>query len=257
MHMDNKNKIVAGTTPAGAQGSLATESSKVIIRKYGRGMNSEKPERRYLYLYISPFDDDLETGVRKATDIINLLLSAWEPPVRRGFFRKDMWWECISCSYCKSRMEYEIRKWQAGEYVWRRNMCMRHWMVHHLSMIAPDEPTSLVSNRPISIEADDKKILYTIETVNYKYRVLLDRQVAEMEVGYKGKTYRFTFKNHINGHPYISSYMNILIDVYNTLELFRDFLIDYVLKRRVLSNVVINDVFTIPPQPDAGGSCPV
>jgi hypothetical protein len=246
---------MAGGNPAGpVAGGLATEvpagnqEVRLVIRKYGRNMNAKKFERRYMYLYISPFsNDDLETGMRKALDAINSLLVVWIPPVRRGFFRTDMWWERVPCPYCLRRMEYENRKWQAGEYVWRRNMCLRHWMVHHLSMIAPGEPTDLISNQPISIAADTTEILYSIETVNYKYRIWLNKMRAEMEVDYKGKTYRYSFKNHLKGFPFNSSYMNILIDVYNTLELFRDFLVDYVQKRRLLNNLVINDVFTLPP----------
>jgi hypothetical protein len=257
--MDNKNFRVAGADPAGAlAGGPATEhpAAQVVIRKFGRGMNSRKFERRYLYLYISPFDgDDLETGVRKAVDALNKLLVAWEPPVRRGFFRPDMWWQHEKCPYCLRRFEYENKMWQANAYVWRRNMCLRHWFAYHLSMISPDEPTDWISNRPIDIVADDKLIRFGIETVNYKYSVLINREHAVVDVEYKGKQYKFGFKNHSNGFPYISSYMNMLVDIYNALELFRDFLTDYVLKRRVYSNVVINDTFTIPPARDDVVGC--
>jgi hypothetical protein len=46
-----------------------------------------------------------------------------------------------------------------------------------------------------------------------------------------------------------------MIDVYNTLELFRDFITDYMLKRKLRNYVVINDVFTIPPAQDGADSC--
>jgi hypothetical protein len=255
--MEVKNSHVAGTTPAGATGrGLATEPapiSRIVVRKRGRGVNSKKPERRWLYLHVEPFDfSDLETGIQKAVDAINKLLDVWEPPVRRGFLRPDMWWDHAPCHYCQRRMEYEVKMWQAYMYVWRRNMCLRHWFVHHLSMIVPSEPEHLISNRPISITASDRLIQFDIETVNYRYRVWLNKERAEMEVEYKGKTYRYSFRNHMRGYPFLSSYMNIVIDVVTTLELFRDFLTDYVPKRKVNANVVVNDAFTIPPpSPDA------
>jgi hypothetical protein len=260
--MENNKIQVPAVEAGGAVGrGLATElpasgqELRATIRKHGRGMNSNKLERRYLYLYVSPFsDDDLETGVRRAVDTINQLLAIWEPPLRRGFLRPDMWWQHVPCSHCKRRMEYEVEKWRAGEYVWRRNMCLRHWFVHHLSMVAPYEPSGLISNRPISIEADVAKIRFNIETVNYRYDIMLTKEIAKMHVEYKGKTYMFSFSNHLRDYPYLSSYMNILIDAHNALEVFRDFLTDYVLKRRLYSNVIINDVFTIPPA-DSCNTC--
>ncbi len=248
--MEVKNPQVAGGNPAGAAaGGPATErpAVQISIRKYGRGMNSPRLERRYLYLHITPFsDEDLEDGVGKAVDIINTLLAMWEPPIRREFFRPDMWWQQVACPYCRRRAEYELKKWRTGEYVWNRYLCLRHWAVYHLAMIVPNEPNNLLSNRPLGIVADNREMMFSMETVNYKYDIRIDRQVAEMEVTYKGSVYRFTYRNHLQGFPYLSSFMNILLDVYVALEVFRDFLTDYVLKRRVDANVVINDAFTIP-----------
>ncbi len=259
--MENRNSYVAGAvSPAGVLGGARQQNppvSQVVIRKYGVGMNSNKPERRRLYLYVAPFDGDgLETGIQRAVSAINQLLAIWEPPIRRGFLRPDMWWDHKPCEQCLRRMEYENKMWQAYAYVWRRNMCMRHWFVHHLSMVVPAEPEHLISNRPVSIVASDKLIQFSIETVNYKYSVWLTKERAEMEVEYKGRTYKFSFRNHLRGYPYLSSYMNILMDVYNTLELFRDFLSDYILKQRVCANVVVNDVFTIPPAQGDASNCP-
>jgi hypothetical protein len=221
-------------------------------------MYSSRPERRYLYLYISPFDDsDLERGVNKALDAINKLLVMWKPPIRREFFRPDMWWQHAPCPYCLRRVEYENEMWRNGKYVWRRNMCLRHWFVHHLSMVAPYEPSSLISNRPVDIVADDRLIQFGVETVNYRYSVWISKERAEMEVVYKDKTYKYTFRNHLRGYPYLSSYVNILIDAHSALEVFRDFLTDYVLKRRLRNYVVINDVFKIPPVRDDATGCGV
>jgi hypothetical protein len=114
-------------------------------------------------------------------------------------------------------------------------------------MVAPGEPGNFISNRPISIVADEKTVMFSIETVNYKYSIKLNREVAEMDVVYKDKTYRFTYRNHLNSNPYISSYMNLLFDVYGAMSAFRDFLTDYVLRHRVCSNVVINNSITLPP----------
>ncbi len=245
------NSQTAAPGAAWAQaGGPETERPAITIRKYGRNMNAKRPERRYLYLFIEPFDNaHLEVGIYRALNILNTLLAAWRPPVRRSFFRQDMWWEHIPCDYCRRRLEYEISKWKSGEYVWIRNMCLRHWMVHHLSMIAPDEPKDLISNRPISIAADTAWITYDIETVNYKYHIQLNKEFAVIDVTYKGKRYTFSYKNHTKSFPFNSSYANILIDVYNALELFRDFLSDYVLRHRLNCNVIINDSITLPPAP--------
>jgi len=223
--------------------------NKLTIKKYGRGMNSRQFERRWLYLNIQPFDNDLESGINKVVDVLNSLLEVWTPPANPlNFFRPDMWWEHNACTYCKRRAEYELKKWLAGEHVWRRGVCMRHWFVHHLTMIVPHEPFDLISNQPISITAGSI-VLFNIETVNYKYNIRLTKQLAEMTVDYKGTLYKFTYRNHMNSYPYISSYMNILFDVHVVMDVFREFLTDYVLKRRLYSNVVINDAITLPPAP--------
>ena len=233
-----------------AQNQIQTQ---ITVKKYGKGMSSRQFERRWLYLNIQfdqPSYNDLEKVINKAVDALNTLASVWMPPAKSlNFFRPDMWWEHNVCQQCRQRAEYELRKWQAGEYVWRRGVCMRHWFVHHLTMIVPNEPLDLVSNQPISITADKSSILFNIETVNYKYNIRLTKMAAEMAVNYKGKEYRFTYRNHMHGYPYISSYMNILFDVHGVMEVFRDFLFEYVLKRRLYSNVVINDAITLPPSP--------
>jgi hypothetical protein len=219
-------------------------------------MNSRQFERRYMYLYIEPFNvNDLDGSINQVVNILNSLIAVWEPPTRPSFFRPDMWWEYTTCEYCKRRVEYEMAKWKAGEHVWKRGLCMRHWLVHHLSMIAPDEPSKLISNQPIYLSVDTRTIIFKIETMNYKYDITIDKECADMKVNYKGTQYRFTYRNHLNGHPFISSYMNILFDAHVTMELFRDFLTDYVLKRRLYNNLVINDSITIPPSPPTVAGC--
>jgi len=230
-------------------------NTQLAIKKYGRNMNAKKFEQRHLYLYIEPFDgNDLESGVNKVTDALNRIIAAWRPPYRSSLFRPDMWWQHATCEYCRRRMEYEVTKWLHGEYVWTRNMCLRHWFVHHLSMIAPNEPAGFISGQPLSFMADTKLVMFAIETTRYKYNISLTKEVAKMEVVYKGRTYRYTYRPHTKGHPYISSYMNILFDIYATMATFKEFLTDYVLQRRVSATVIINDTFKIPPaQPDTGG----
>jgi len=259
--MSNKNSYVAGVDPAGASGGARQQNppaEKVVVRKYGYKMNSPRPERRYLYLHIAPFDDsDLETGVSKIGDALNRLLVVWRPPVFDDVFRPTAWWEHAQCPYCLRRAEYETERWKNGEYAWRRNLCLRHWFVYHFDDIVPYEPYGLLSNQPISIETDTAKILFSIETVNYKYDVRIGREVAKMRVEYKGKTYEFSFKNHLRGFPYASSYALILFNVYGAMRAFRDFLAEHVLRRVLWSNVVINDAFTLSPSPDNASGCPV
>jgi YHS domain-containing protein len=220
-------------------------------------MGSKKLERRYMYLYATPFDeDDLETGVRKIVGALNKLLVVWKPTVFNDVFRPNAWWEHAPCPYCLRRMEYENERWRSGEYVWRRNLCLRHWFVYHFDDITPYEPYGLLSNQPISIETDTAKMLFSIATTNYKYDVVLTKEVAEMRVEYKGREYKFSFSNHLRGFPYASSYMLILLNVYRAMRAFRDFLAEHVLRRVLWCNVVINDSFTLSPSPDGAGGCP-
>jgi hypothetical protein len=206
-------------------------------------------------MYIEPFANDLETGIQKALDALNSLLPIWRPPARTSLFRTDMWWQHVACPYCKRRVEYETERWKTGEHVWNRGMCMRHWLIYHLSMITPNEPAGLIANQPISITADNRTILFKIKTNNYDYNIRLTKQMAEAEVLYKGTAYRFTYRNHLNGMPYISSYLNIVFDIYALLEVFRDFLRDYIAKRRLYCNVVINDAIVLPPAQDDCPTC--
>jgi hypothetical protein len=248
--MEMKNSQAAAPGAAGVQ---------IRIRKYGRGMGSERPERRYLHLYIEPFgSSDPETGITETLRILNTLLAVWRPLAQPSFFRPDMWWVHISCSHCKQRTEYELERWKAGEYVWHRGMCMRHWLVHHLSMITPSEPGDLLSNRPINLAADSNAVIFGIRTNNYEYSVRLNRHVAEMEVNYKGRQHRFTYRNHLHGFPYLSSYANILFDMYAVMRSLRDFLSDYVLRqRRLQCYLIINDFITLPPAAGNTDGCDV
>ncbi len=256
MSSNNTQVAPSGVGASGGPGNRTPVSNQVVLRKYGRGMNSPKFERRYMYLHIEPFANDLETGIWRALDALNTLLAIWRPPEKGGSFRPDMWWERIECPYCRRRAEYEIKKWQANEYAWYRRMCLRHWFVYHLTMITPAQPLDLLENRPISIVADDRTVLFNIETVNYKYSIRITKEVAVMEVNYKGSLYKFTYRNHLHGFPYISSYLNIVFDVHNTMRVFRDLLADYVAKRRLYCNVVINDFIALPPAQDTASNCP-
>jgi hypothetical protein len=60
----------------------------------------------------------------------------------------------------------------------------------------------------------------------------------------------------MRGYPHNSSYASILLDAYDVLRLFRNFFANNVVKGDVYSNVVINDVYTIRPQPNVAGNCP-
>jgi hypothetical protein len=251
-----KNENLMSAQAGGASGGPGNRTpAQVILKKRGQGMGSSKFERRYLYLHIEPFSEDLD-GINKTIKAIDALMVVWRPPQKASYFRSDMWWEHIPCTYCKQRAEYELKRWQSGEYVWSRRMCMRHWLVYHLSMLIPDEPLGLMENRPISLVADPKTILLNIESVNYKYNIRITKEVAEMEVDYKDTKYRFAYRNHLRGFPMLSSYMNIAHDAYHIMRLFKEFLADYILQRRLYCNVIINNIFTLPPAPDTAGNCP-
>jgi hypothetical protein len=259
--MTDKNSQVAGVSPAGVSGGARQQNPpdlQVSIRKYGRNMGAKKLEWRYMYLYVSPFsDDDLETGVRKFVDAVNRLLSIWEPPFWHGVFRRDPWWMCKACLYCVRRMSDEVEKWRAGGRVRKLNMCMRHWAVYHFDDVVPYEPFGLLSDQSIHIVADSREIRLSVETADYRYNVRLDRYVAEMDVAYGERRYKFTYRNHLRGYPHNSSYAYILFNVYGLLKLFRNFLADNVRNRKLYSNVVINDVFTLSPGQPNDAPCGV
>jgi hypothetical protein len=186
-----------------------------------------RPERRYLYIEIEPED------WRTAIMTVAITWSLPMPAIKR------VWWEYLPCAMCKRRYEYEMQKWKNGEYVWRRGMCLRHYFVRHLEEIVPREPEHLLDNRPISIVANNAVIRFNIETVNYKYDVKVTREVADMTVEYKGRTYRFAFRNHPNAYPLISSYAYILSLAIKTMHAFRRFLSN-VDRYRSYANIVIN-----------------
>jgi hypothetical protein len=199
---------------------------KLKIQKHGERMNAIKPERRYLYLYVEP--EDWRTAIALTTSIWSL-----PPAVKR------VWWEQHSCAMCRKRHEYELSKWKAGEYAWRRGMCMRHYLVKHLGEIIPTEPDHLLDNRPINIMASQDRIVFETATNSYQYRIDINKEEAISNVTYKGKEHVFKYRNHTNAYPMMSSYAYILSLVIETMHTFRRFLSN-VDKYRSYANIVIN-----------------
>jgi hypothetical protein len=196
-------------------------------------MNSIKPERRFLYLHIEPEDWQ---------SVLMLLTGMWSMPMAGA---EHTWWERYSCKDCKQRYEYELSKWKKGEYAWRRGMCLRHYFIRHLADIAPQEPEHLLDNRPVYIEMTPEKIVFEIATNNYQYHIDLDRDKAVVNITYKGKEYIFSYRNHTNAYPLLSSYAYILKSIMETIHVFRLFLANAD-KYRSYANVVINDTTLSP-----------
>jgi hypothetical protein len=172
---------------------------EVRVVKYGRGMNSRKPERRNLYVEIQP--DDLADAKGALINLVN----TWKfdtPSL-------DVWYTVIPCKACVRRVSYEHEKFIKGEWVWNRRFCMRHYLIEHLFKISGYDEL-IESNRYVELSVSKERIFLGTRTVNYDYSIAIDRRSAIMSVVYKGRTYTFRYNNHLNALPLASSYLNLL-----------------------------------------------
>jgi hypothetical protein len=216
---------------------------RVKVEKRGENMNSPYPSRRYLYLSITP--DDLLNVIG---DLKNLS-KAWET----YFSLCGLWTNARTCNYCRKRVEYEIESYKLKKYVWQRQYCMRHYLVKHLDNLLGNTVGTLMSNRPFRLEADEDNIKFTTATTNYNYDILIDREKAVLTCIYKqNKKYVFTYKNHLNAYPYMSTYQYIIAtftSFFDDLAKFLDSLHDKITNNeKDIFNVLINNELVIEAQ---------
>jgi hypothetical protein len=188
------------------------------IIKYGRGMNSPKPERRNLYIEIQPEDLSEVSLVLK-----NVMLS-WKFDTTS----LEPWYKFNICKYCAQRVKYEHERFVEGKWVWNRRYCMRHYLIEHLHEITTYDDL-IESNRYVELHVSKERILFDTKTVNYDYSIAINRRNATINVDYKGRVYTFKYNNHLNSLPFSSSYL-ILI---------------YIVKERVADRLasLIDDVY--------------
>jgi hypothetical protein len=225
-----------------AQNQTQTQD-RLIITKYGKGMNSDKPERRYLYLYIDPPPppESIDEYLKDVASKLKTFAMLWDPPVLSEHLATGPWWLHHTCEYCKRRHHYERQAWIEGRWAWPRRLCMRHYLAWHLYTVS--HAGVFNTNRFVSISIS-QNIAIRMNTVNYKYDININRQAAHMTVQYKNSVYKFTYRNHENAYPHMSSYDLILSSATSLFDAFA----------RALEtewrpyNLVINDAITLPPE---------
>jgi hypothetical protein len=222
----------------------------VEIIKYGRGMNAKKSERRYLYLRIDPPpppDQDV-MWLKDIASKLKALEASWDPPILAEHLATGPWWlYTANCIYCRRRHHYERQAWVEGRWVWPRRLCMRHYLVWHLYVEAHEGVVN--TNRLIHINASRDNIAMKMDTANYSYDIHINRQEADMTVKYKDSVYRYTYKNHENAYPHMSSYDLIIFSVTSLFNRLAETL--RMIPEWRPYNVVINDIIKLRPTVDS------
>ena len=105
------------------------------------------------------------------------------------------------------------------------------------------------TNRFIYLDISRNNIAVKMNTVNYQYDVHISRREANMIVAYKNSIYRYTYRNHENAYPHMSSYDLILFSATSLFSTFARTL-DMIAGWRPY-NVVINDTIKLRPTIDS------
>jgi hypothetical protein len=222
---------------------------RIRIVKYGTGMNSPRPERRYLYLHITPFACDNTGCVENELRELAVTLSAYSSTWRREWNGGVPWWDDRACVYCRRRAEYEHKMWIEGRPYWhRRGLCMRHYLVQHLFDIGvgyDTKETGLYSNRLVALTVSLASVALRLDTANYIYSIFCDRMKCTLRAVYKGVYYVFTYRNHLNAYPRESGYDSIIRLMSNVMRNFAEFIINIVRHRD--HNIIINGTIVLPP----------
>jgi hypothetical protein len=212
---------------------------EVKIVKYGRGMNSRKPERRNLYIEIQP------NNIHDIAQAILQFRLSWkfDPP------NLDTWYRYQTCKYCVARAKYEHEKFTRGEWVWNRRFCWRHYLIEHFGEITAYDDM-IESNRLIDLTMSKSQITLKTASNNYKYNIEINRQYATVAVDYKGSRYVFKYNNHLNALPYSSTYLVLVWEVTRITNYVAEFLksiINWMEKNKCAHfNVFINDKLVVP-----------
>jgi hypothetical protein len=180
--------------------------TNIKIIYWGENLGSPRREKRYMYFIIWKDGKAIESEAEIDALKEELRSILWDEP------RLDLapWWEYRKCEYCYKRFIYEKEKLKRNEYVWRRSMCLRHYFIKHLSKLP-----SYDTNHPRALIIEDGIAYAIVESVNYRYRIEVDTEKAIMRVKYKNKEYIFTYRNHYDAYPYLSSYQLLKFIVYS------------------------------------------
>ena len=187
---------------------LEEEEKKVktvlYVKKRGEKIYSPYPDRRNLIIYVST---DLDKAINALSDIIKLKRDK-EPWFLSSNAR-------IQCKQCTERKEKE----QKGEATWQRGLCMRHYLVQHLHEVVN---YFMHDNKVAVLEITPSEIGFSTMTCNYVYDVLINDKRASLRCEYKDSVYTFSYRNHSNAWPNLSSYLYIVNAIAEASKKFYD-----------------------------------
>jgi len=173
-----------------AQVQAQAPAQGLVVEKEGESLNSPYPERRRLKVKLN-----LE---------LSEALEALEATKYSLFFPMDFrvpWWkaeaETYKCAHCEARKKYEA----SNPSAWKRNYCMRHYLLEHLFEIID---YFIHDNKPSRLVASPDSVELKVCSWRYDYHVVLYRTHATVSVIYSpviGKESKYTFKynNHDKG----------------------------------------------------------
>jgi len=127
--------------------------------------------------------------------------------------KKEWWGHAKACPKCKEK--YERRKEWVDEYnMWWEAYCLRHaplfsalWDLYNLSRVVVDK--FIPDNIYISVFSNNHDITANINK---------ERAIVTMDER------KFTYKNHTNAYPYMSSYAVLIRQVVKILKELKEYL---------------------------------
>jgi hypothetical protein len=174
----------------------------VVIEKSGSGMHCKKPHRRNLYLSLRAYNDNdndsVEEIIESAVNAIQeneIVKSSYEPLKEIG---------CIICKWYVNNVD------NACKYCKKDEFCRRHEVVARICDILRYEP--MENRRIVFYIARDALELNILTNKNFHVVTLYPEQAYV-----KFKTYEFTYRNHNNARPYLSSYQVLTLAIIRTL----------------------------------------
>jgi len=184
-------------------------STELVIKVHGERLNSPLAERRMLFIETMP-----RIGIGELIHMLETTAS-WLKSKFMQFPTTKWWITAMECKYCAVVRTINLYKiTELNE--WKEAHCLRH-AVAQFPLIAP-----IIDNKLRAIRISSRRTIYFTQSQKYTavYDIDDSQVVAYWRKYNSSEVIRFTYRNHANSSPYLSTYAYIALAVhYNVVNL--------------------------------------